>query len=87
MGNLLRRLVSILAVVTLFNQAQQVLAPTQVGMGTRGGTELVIHILKRSIRNYPGLSTMQIDLINAYGEAERGKAMDQVAQKFPQIYK
>ena len=86
-GNLLRRLVSRLAVMSVFDQAQQVLAPTQVGVGTRGGAESVIHALKRSIRSYPGLSTMQMDLINAYGEAERGKALDQVAEKFPQIYK
>ena len=39
------------------------------------------------MRRYPGLSVMQVDLVNAYGEAERGRALDQVAEHFPTIYR
>ena len=76
-----------LAVTSVFDQAQQLLSPTQVGVGTRGGAEATIHSIKRTVRRFPGLSVMQVDLVNAYGEAERGRALDQVAEHFPTIYR
>ena len=86
-GNLLRRLVSRLAVMAVFDQAQELLGSTQVGVGRRGGAESVIHAIKRNIRRYPGLSILQCDLVNAFGESERKNALDLVAEKFPSIYK
>ncbi len=86
-GNLMRRLVSKMAATAVFDKAQEQLAPLQVGVGTRGGAEAVIHSIKRARRFNPGLNILQVDLVNAFGNAEHGKALDQVAETFPEIYK
>ena len=79
-------MVSKMAATKVFDRAQELLTPLQMGVGTRGGAEAVIHAVQRARWMDPNINFLQVDLTNAFGMAERGPALDLVAEHIPYIY-
>ena len=84
-GNLLRRLTSKCLAAAVADKAAGLLAPLQAGVGVHGGCEAIVHATKQALDENPEKSVLQADLINAFNVADRGTALQEVAEKFPEI--
>jgi hypothetical protein len=84
-GNLLRRLTSKCAAVSVAGKAAALLSPLQVGVGVRGGCEAVVHAARQAVKNNPGKYMLQADLINAFNQGDRGAALHEVREHFPEL--
>ena len=82
----LRRLVSKLMAFSLNDRAAARLAPHQMGVGSRGGAEAVIHALRRTLQADQTLLVLQVDLDNAFGRANREAAFVEVRTHFPDCW-
>ena len=80
-GEAFLRLSSICALSTAQNAAD-LLAPLQIGVGISGGAEIPGHSLRPDFCN-PDVVTVQVDLQNAFNLANRGDMVHAIADKLP----
>ena len=83
-GNLLRRLTSKALVRSIEYKVRELLSPHQLGVGTRGGCETIVHTVKEALRRDPSKWVLQIDLQNAYNSLDRSKMLAEVARQLPE---
>ena len=83
-GNLLRRVVAKCFSSALAQQAANLLAPNQLGVGVRGGAEAIAHAVTEAVKNHPSNWVLQVDLVNAYNSVDRGVVLEEVASHFPE---
>ena len=83
-GNILRRLVSKCISYDLSDRAATLLSPHQLGVGVRGGCEAIVHAVRETLDKDGTKWVLQGDLINAFNVADRGTALSEVADKFPE---
>ena len=55
--------------------AGQALAPLQLGVGVRGGGEIIGHALSAGIANNPDYATLSMDWKNAFNELDQLQGM------------
>ena len=84
-GNLTRRLTSKCAAVAMADRAAAMLSPLQVGFGVRGGAEAIVHAARKVMEDSGEKFLLQADLINAFNQADRGAALKEVAEHFPEL--
>ena len=88
-GNLLRRLVSKLAARGLASKSATRFAPNQLGVGVRGGCETIIHAVRQLAEQAVEQDqdeedgVLQVDLINAFNQADRGTGLRETERHFP----
>ena len=85
MGGLLKRLVSRCCAVRLQDKAAAFLAPHQLGVGVRGGSEAIVHTVRKVLEADPTLLCLQADLVNCFNLLDREVGMEEVAAHFPEI--
>jgi len=59
------------------------LAPLQLGVGVRGGSQCMGHAIRAGIAADPGCVTVQLDWRNAFNTVSRGAMLKAVAQRAP----
>ena len=84
-GNLLRRLVGKCCATRVQEKAAALLSPHQVGVGVRNGCEAIVHTVRKALAADPSLWVLQCDFINAFNQADRQTALEEVARSFPEI--
>ena len=84
-GNLLRRLAAKCAANAVAEKAATLLSPHQLGVGVRGGCEAIVHAARQALDKAGNKYILQVDLINAFNQADRGVALQEVAEHFPEI--
>ena len=84
LGNLIRRLVSKCFSSALASRAAALLGPHQLGVGTKGGCEAIAHAVRQVVREDPNKWVLQVDLINAYNQVDRGTVLEETARHFPE---
>ena len=67
----------------LAQQAANLLAPNQLGVGVRGGAEAIAHAVAEAVKVHPSSWVLQVDLVNAYNAVDRGAVLEKVASHFP----
>ena len=82
-GEAFLRLSSNCALSTAQN-AEDLLAPLQIGVGISGGAEIPGHLLRPDFSN-PDVVTVQVDLLNAFNLANRDDIVHAVADKLPSL--
>jgi hypothetical protein len=60
------------------------LAPLQLGVGVRGGAQILGHAL-RAGTEMPGMLTLQVDKTNAFNTVSRTAVLVQVAERHPRL--
>ena len=87
-GEVLRRLVSGLAVKTAMPKAKRLFEPIQLGVGVKGGCEALVHAIRERYERptSPSSVLIQLDLMNAFNIVSRDKILGQVAAHLPSIY-
>ena len=83
-GNLLRRLVAKCFSTALASRAAALLGPQQLGVGVRGGCEAIAHTVRKVVEEDPSKWVLQVDLINAYNQVDRGVVLEETARHFPE---
>ena len=88
-GEVIRRLTSKCLSFAVRGASARLLAPTQVGVGVRGGSEAVVHALGRTLNN-PSLApsqrwTLFVDFSNAFNEVDREEMFIQSRAVMPGI--
>ena len=83
-GNLLRRLVAKCFSTALASKAAALLGPQQLGVGVRGGCEAIAHAVRKVVEEDPAKWVLQVDLINAYNNVDRGVVLEETARHFPE---
>ena len=83
-GELIRRVVGKLLISRYQGDYVQGFVPTQLGVGVRGGAELIIHKL-RAWASVAGAdqALLQLDFRNAYNSVARSKLLESVQQRCP----
>ncbi len=88
-GEVLRRLVSKLALTKVRHKAATMLSPLQVGVGVPHGAEAIIHGLNRAIRDKDHITQdstlVLVDLENAFNMVSRQAFIDAIYQYFPAL--
>ena len=83
-GEILRRLVSKVAMRVLSKKAEQLLSPFQLGVGVRGGCETVVHALREAMKDNNSF-VLQVDFQNAFNSANRGTTYNELLLQFPKL--
>ena len=87
-GETIRRLVSKCLNTAVRREAESILAPTQLGVGVRGGCEIAIHTV-RSVIDSKGDDSktclLKVDFKNAFNLISRQIVIDQVTKHLPGI--
>ena len=65
--------------------AGRILAPLQLGVGVRGGSQLVGHALRAGMAADPDCVTVQLDYRNAFNTLARGAMLAAVAKRQPSM--
>lgn len=65
--------------------AGQALAPLQLGVGVRGGSQIIGHALNTGIATNPDYATLSMDWKNAFNELDRGEMLKAVAKRQPSM--
>ena len=94
-GEVLRRLTSKCGAGAVSERAANLLSPLQLGVGVRGGCEAIVHVVREyvstmedaGIGDDPDEITyiFQVDLINAYNNADREAALSEIRTHFPDL--
>ena len=88
-GDIIRRLVSKCFAYGLAEKAAGLLAPSQLGVGVRGGCEALVHTVRAVVEDPDtppdSCSVLQVDLINAFNRADRTTAFREVKKLFPEL--
>ena len=84
-GNLLRRLVGKCCATRVQEKAAALFSPHQLGVGVRNGCEAIVHTVREALATDPSLWVLQCDFINAFNQADRQAALEEVAKSFPEI--
>lgn len=87
-GDTLRRLVGKCLAHSVKEQAQARLEPTQVGVGTPGGAEAVIHVVRDWFRRHstdPTRVALKIDMENAFNSIDRQAILEAVRAFSPTL--
>ena len=85
MGNLLRRLAAKCAASAVAAKAAHLLSPNQLGVGVKSGCEAIVHATWQALVKEPNKFLLQCDLINAFNQCDRGAALKEVAEHFPEL--
>jgi hypothetical protein len=87
-GEVLRRLVSKCLIQSSLASARQSVGPSQFGVGAPGGSERLIHRLRRLVdthRGVRGFVIVKIDIKNAFNSVCRSKVFAAVSQHMPSL--
>ena len=85
-GEVWARLVSMCAMAACPNIGPS-LAPLQVGVGVRGGAQVLGHAIRAGVKAHPEDVTLQLDFKNAFNMIHRGAMLQAVASRAPQLLK
>jgi hypothetical protein len=61
----------------------------QLGVGVRGGAELAVHLVRSVVEAHGGDDSFALrtfDFTNAFNEVSRQKILDNVQEKYPELY-
>ena len=83
-GNILRRLTSKLFARALDTKMKTLLAPHQLGVGSRNGCETAVHTVKQAVKLSPDKWVLQLDLQNAFNRVNRSSMLAEVARVIPE---
>jgi len=85
-GLSLRRLVARAACAATQQQAAELLAPTQLGLGVRAGAEAAVHGVRRFLDAATGESgIVKLDFANAFNTVSRSSVVSAVSTHLPQL--
>ena len=70
-GNMERRLVSKLFVLSLNDRIVSRLAPHQLGVAVKGGCEAAAHTIREAVSRDPSKWVLRMDLVNAFNCLDR----------------
>jgi hypothetical protein len=65
--------------------AGQALAPLQLGVGVKGGSQILGHAIRTGVAADPSCVTIQLDFRNAYNTLGRGPALAAITKKQPSL--
>jgi hypothetical protein len=88
-GEILRRLASKCCCSLIQARAQEYFAPLQVGVGTRGGTEALIHATASLLEEHGHCDKfvlLKVDFKNAFNMVDRSKMLALVREHFPELF-
>ena len=77
-GDTVRRLAGRVLLACVASRVMGVLAPHQLGVGTRGATEAILHVVNAFLRQHPNFMLLIFDYRNAFNCASRAAALDAV---------
>jgi hypothetical protein len=63
--------------------------PVQLGVGVRGGAEIVLHLVRSVVEAYgddDSYALKAFDFTNAFNEVSRQKILNIVQEKYPELY-
>ena len=60
-------------------------APLQLGVGTKGGLEVIIHSVRGLLEHDPSLGVLRLDIRNAFNSVSRAAIRGQVEEHFPSL--
>ena len=88
-GMVLRRLASKVLMIKLNPKCEELFWPNQVGVGTPLGAELAIHSARKFITSASSMNKvcLQTDFSNAFNCLRRDKALQEIREKVPEIFK
>ena len=89
-GETIRRLVSKCCCWATTDQAQKLFGSLQVGVATRGGSEAVVHAVRKLAAEFgddPDRIMLKVDFSNAFNMVDRTEMLKQTHEKLPGIYK
>jgi hypothetical protein len=72
-----------------FGQLDDPYVPVQLGVGVRGGAELAVHLVRSVVEAHGGDDSFALrtfDFTNAFNEVSRQKILDNVQEKYPELY-
>ena len=87
-GEILRRLTSKCACITLKSKAAAFFTPLQFGVACPGGTEKVTHRLRQTIEkhwHHNDFVVFKVDMSNAFNTIDRNLIMHQCKEHFPEL--
>ena len=85
-GEVFRRLVGKCLCAAVKEQAQQYFQPRQVGVATPLGVDAAIHAVTAWMQQAgPGQAFLKIDFANAFNCIDRGRALEAVRARFPEL--
>ena len=87
-GEVLRRLVGKCLLASVKEDAQELLEPWQVGVGTSGGCEAVVHVCRRWLAQHSDDADRviaQIDIKNAFNSLDRHEILASCREFFPSL--
>lgn len=87
-GEILRRLISKLAMRKIRQKAAEYLSPLQVGVGVEGGIEAILHGFNRKIKSRTFTAhhvAIMVDFENAFNNINRNEFIRQVKKYFPEL--
>jgi hypothetical protein len=94
-GEVLRRVVASIvarqlrpAVGEYFAASPQrgVATPVQVGVGTRGGSDIMLHAIGAALDQHPEWVLLMVDYTNAFNTVSRTRFLEEVHRLFPELY-
>ena len=77
-GDTVRRLAGRVLLASVANRVTGVLAPHQLGVGARGATEAILHVVNAFLRQHPNFMLLIFDYRNAFNCASRAAALEAV---------
>ena len=83
-GNIFRRLTSKVMASVVAPKTKDIFYPSQLGVGHRNGCESIIHSMVRGLQDNPDKYLLQVDLVNAYRQADRVEMFKQVEKHLPE---
>ena len=89
-GETIRRLVSKCCCWATTDQAQKLFGSLQVGVATRGGSEAVVHAVRKLAAEFgddPDRIMLKVDFSNAFNMVDRTEMLKRVQDVFPGLYK
>jgi hypothetical protein len=85
-GLTLRRLVAKTAALIASPACAPLLAPSQLGVGAKGGAEAVVHAARRFLdANVEGRAFVKLDFTNAFNSIRRDCVLEAVANSYPDL--
>ena len=85
-GLTLRRLVAKAAAAKATKACAPLLAPSQLGVGSKGGAEAIVHATRRYLdANLEGRAFVKLDFTNAFNSIRRDCVLEAVATSYPDL--
>ena len=87
-GETLRRIVSNCLMTSVSQEAREYFQPLQLGIATSGGTEAIVHSVRRTIKAHgkdKRYALLTVDLKNAFNLVSRASFLEQIKEHFPTL--